>query len=69
MCRLCVHPLPRSLGTTVFFYMLISALGYLALGDAVPDNVLLVRARPRLLAAGSWGQGSLRDALHSPWAR
>jgi hypothetical protein len=31
------------LGTTFFFYLLISVLGYLALGNAVPDNVLLVR--------------------------
>ncbi len=28
------------------FYLLVSALGYLALGDAVPDNVLLVRPAP-----------------------
>jgi hypothetical protein len=35
-------PTPR-LGTTFFFYLLVSVLGYMALGNGVPDNVLLVR--------------------------
>lgn len=30
------------LGLTFIFYLLVSVLGYLALGDTVPDNVLLV---------------------------
>lgn len=30
-----------SLGVTFFFYLLVVVLGYMALGNAVPDNVLL----------------------------
>lgn len=36
------HTNKNSLGVTFFFYLLVSVLGYLSLGDYVPDNVLLV---------------------------
>jgi hypothetical protein len=52
------HPTPTpppSLGVTVLFYMLVSVLGYLALGDAVHDNVLLVGTAGMGRAAGKAG--------------
>ncbi len=45
-----LYPHPR-LGTTFFFYLLVSVLGYMALGNGVPDNVLLVR----LVWGAGWG--------------
>lgn len=33
----------RSMSITFFFYIAVGVLGYMALGNAVPDNVLLVR--------------------------